>query len=336
MSARRTTVAAGVLLLAGLPQIALTESASAGETMCRGLAATHVGTPGANLTTTEGADVVVTNGADAVKTLGGDDVICVTGDELGRVRPGEGDDLVDTRAFGGGTTSTYIGYPRSTGATGDDTVIGGNQFDAVIVFSGVADDHKQIDLGGGEDFVNVLDTYPGQVTANLGGGRDEYWNERPRAGVSVDGGPGRRDGFVTECNGCASLDLSLQTGAISVQGNPAGEVHGVEAVVLDNEDRDHTVPRAVLVGSAGDDYLQAQACRGEVRGLGGDDHLRAGAATHDGCAQNSGEMYGGAGDDTLWGRVGDDVLRGGPGTDLANGRDGDDLCRAEVRRQCEA
>jgi hypothetical protein len=331
----RTLISAAVLV-AALPSAALVATpASAEVPTCRGQEATHVGTPGEDLTTTTGPDVVVTNGAEAVKTLSGDDVVCVTGDWVARVTPGRGDDLVDALAFDGGTTSIYLGTRDGHGSTGDDTVIGGDQLDSVIVLGGAADDHKFLSLGPGQDFLNVLASYPGAVTAELGPGRDEYWNERPRAGVSVDGGRGGRDGFVTECDGCQSIAVALQTGTVEVNGAPAGHVEHVEAVYVTNFDRDHSVRTATLIGTQGDEYLQAKACHGIVRGLGGADTLRAGAATRDDCDNNQGEIYGGAGDDVLWGRIGDDILRGGPGTDLANGRDGTDLCRAEERRQCE-
>lgn len=330
----RHTILAAVLLPA-LPLVVLSAPApaSAGGPTCRGLAATHIGTPGETLRTTPGPDVVVTNGARQVYTLNGDDIICATRTRFVLIVPGGGDDLVDATGFPGDNLETALGNVGVEGSSGDDTYLGGDQLDQVFVWSGVRADHKDIHLDGGSDQLTVDRRYPGRITAKLGVGSDDYWNDRPRAGVRVYGGEGR-DAVITECIGCDDAELRLGQGTILINGAPAGRARGFEdAQVINFGSR--VVPRALVVGTADANLISVTACRGEARGLAGDDVLSAGTIEENACDVDRGVALGGSGDDSMTGAIGDDVLRGGTGNDGADGRRGQDLCRAETKSRCE-
>lgn len=300
---------------------------------CRGQEATHVGTPGGNLTTTPGPDVVVTNGARLVHTLNGDDVICATRSRFVHIIPGRGDDLVDATEFPGNTLETSLGEVGDDGSSGDDTYLGGDQVDQVAVWSGVNADRKKVELGGGDDQLMIERAYKGRVTAQLGAGSDNYWNDRPRPAVRVDGENGRDD-LITECLGCDTAEIRLGTGVIVINDALAGRAFGFEdAQVINFKSR--TVRRALVVGTGDDNRISVTACRAQARGLAGDDILSAGSIDEDACGLHRGVTLGGPGDDWMNGTLGDDVLRGGIGHDNADGRRGSDLCRAEVRTRCE-
>lgn len=308
-------------------------AASAGTPTCRGQAATHVGTPGETLTTTPGSDVVVTNGARQVFTLNGDDVICATRARFVLVVPGGGDDLVDATQFPGASLETALGNVGVQGSSGDDTYLGGDQLDQVNVWSGVRADHKEIHLDGGSDQLTVDREYPGRMTAALGAGDDDYWNDRSRGGVRVYGEEGRDD-VITECLGCDDAEIRLGPGSILINGAPAGRAGGFEDAQLINFES-RVVPHALVVGTADSNRITVTACRGEARGLAADDILSAGLIQEDACGFARGVMLGGPGDDSLTGAIGDDRLRGGTGQDGADGRRGHDLCRAEEQTRCE-
>ena len=113
------------------------------------------------------------------------------------VVPGGGDDVVDATAYPGDSMETSLGQRQADGSSGDDTYLGGGQTDIVFVSAGVAADHKDIHLDGGEDQLYVDSNYRGAATAKLGVGADYYWTERPRPGVRVNAEEGR-DHFVSQ------------------------------------------------------------------------------------------------------------------------------------------
>ena len=219
------------------------------------------------------------------------------------------------------------------GSSGDDTYLGGDQFDQVSVYSGVRADRKDIHLDGGSDHLTVDRDYPGRIIAKLGVGSDDYWNEHSRPGVQVDGEEGRDD-LITECVGCDATTIDLGEGTIAINGAPAGRVFGFEDAQLINFGS-RIVPYARIVGTADANLLSVTACRGEARGLAGDDVLSAGTIEQEECDRDRGVVLGGPGDDSMTGAIGNDVLRGGTGTDGADGRRGNDLCRAEQKDSCE-
>ena len=329
---KRTIAAA--LLIAALPSVHLSASpASAGGPLCRGREATHVGTPGEQLTTTPGPDVVITNGAGVVRTLNGDDVICATRVRFVYIVPGGGDDLVDATGFPGDNLETALGGVGVDGSSGDDTYLGGDQLDQVLVWSGTPADHKDIHLDGGDDYLSIDQHYPGRVTAELGVGSDEYWNDRPRAGVIVDGEVGRDD-LVTACIGCDSTSIWLSHGTITVDAVAAGRAIGFEDVDLINVGS-RVVPRAFVSGTRGPNKISVSACLVEVHGRRGDDSLLGGSLEARACDHHRAAVYGEGGDDSMTGLIGNDYLRGGGGQDGAAGGRGRDLCRAETKVDCE-
>jgi Ca2+-binding RTX toxin-like protein len=77
-----------------------------------------------------------------------------------------------------------------------------------------------------------------------------------------------------------------------------------------------------LMGSAGDDHVDAMAGNDTVMASGGADAVRA----FDGDDQ----VYGGLADDTVNGNKGEDTVHGGPGADCVCGGQGDDLVYGDV------
>lgn len=328
-------IIAAALLLAALPTIPFAASpAGAGGPTCRGLEATHVGSPNENLTTTPGPDVVVSNGAFVVRTLNGDDVICVTGAGRPFVAPGGGDDVVDAREYDGDQLETSLGLRQAAGSSGDDTYLGGDQIETVFVSSGVAGDHKLIRLDGGDDDLRVDSGYPGTLDANLGKGADRYWTERSRPGSEVDGEEGR-DHLQTKCLGCRRFSIRLGTGAIEVDQHASGRATDFEDAYVFDTRSSPLLRKAVVHGTHGPNRIEVTACLGVLDGRAGNDALVAHTANDAGCGGSRGRLYGGAGDDALTGTDRRDELRGGPGTDHADGRGDSDLCRAETVVRCE-
>ena len=185
----RTTVAVAASALVAAAFVPSYVAASAGET-CQGQAATHVGTPGAELVGTAAADVIVTNGASKVFALDGDDLICITGRTFD-TSAGFGDDVVD-----GSGASKATGAGADLGG-GSDTYLGSAGFDDVN--AGDNDDVRRgqvpgtdvIDTAGGGDLVRVgADGVASDDQVRLGAGRDLV---EVRGGVptTLDGGAGR-------------------------------------------------------------------------------------------------------------------------------------------------
>lgn len=71
-----------------------------------------------------------------------------------------------------------------------------------------------------------------------------------------------------------------------------------------------------IVGTEGDDYIQAEYRPSQLFGLGGNDSIYGNAFDD--------KLYGGDGNDSLYGGAGDDILDGGKGTDYLSGGDGSD------------
>jgi len=117
-----TTVAEPAL---PLPQLPTTPATPAPTATCKGLAATIVGSDGADaLQGTRGADVIAAlGGKDVVKALGDDDVVC-GGDGADDLRGGGGKD--ELRGEGGGDRlGGDGGADKLSGGKGRDTCVGG-------------------------------------------------------------------------------------------------------------------------------------------------------------------------------------------------------------------
>ncbi|WP_147381396.1 calcium-binding protein [Nocardioides immobilis] len=348
----KRTIAAAVLA-AALPTLPLAGPASAGEPMCRGQEATHVGVPGELLITSPGPDVIVTNGARAVRSLNGDDVICATGNQAVTITPGGGDDVVDARSIGDdGWATTHLGARGVAGSSGDDVYLGSANSEAVRLASGAPADRKRVSLGGGEDYFTVEDGYPGRARAWLGAGPDQASVYGIRSGIDLDFGPGRHDQLTAWCDDCEDATFNLRRGTIRVDGAPAGQASNIEKLEFDTSTLG-AVHSATVIGNDAANWISLHACLSEVRAGAGNDDVYA-SGHQNVCGRLEAEILGGAGDDFLWGwdgrtttrggpgddamvgGPGSDTLRGGDGQDLARGGPGEDACRAELRRSCES
>lgn len=348
----RPAAIAALLVVAALGTVPANPSSGAAVQVvtCRGLQPTHVGVPGDDLVTTPAADVVVTNGARHVRTLGGDDVICATRARLVDIVPGAGDDIVDTTGYHGSHVDADLGEASAEGSSGDDTYIGGDQWDEIALSSGTATDHKQIDMGGQFDFLYVYGGYRGTLTAALGAGNDSYFTPRPRAGVDVDGGADLDD-YYTLCARCVTAAFDLGAGPIQVNDRPAGSALGFDFFRVFHR-RHQMAQHVTVIGSERPDHIDVSACTAELHGAGGNDFLYTfpelslcegigsevfGDDGDDSLYGTNGhdELRGRDGDDHMFGRRGRDDLGGGPGHDRADGDEGRDHCRAEVEVDCE-
>jgi Ca2+-binding RTX toxin-like protein len=150
------------------------------STMCNGLEATIVGTPGNDvLNGTNGNDVIVGMGGDDILNGGnGDDVIC----------GGSGNDTID----GSNNNDILLGGLGDdiiSGANGDDTMSGGGGNDSLTGANG----NDTLDGGAGDDsLVGGLgdDTLTGGTGADSfsgGTGTDTNTDFKPEEGDSSDG-----------------------------------------------------------------------------------------------------------------------------------------------------
>lgn len=267
----RLLVALAIALLS--PLVLVTPARAAGET-CEGIPATLVGAPGSTVTGTDGPDVIVTNGALEVDAGAGDDLVCTTGSipqppgvDAVLVHAGSGDDLVDRR---GDTNpgATGLIYPEP----GQDTVYGSSAADEVfsqdgerdVIATGDGSDDYELGLGsrspGGDP--DVVDLGAGQDQVNVGPVLD--------SGTSVDGGAGE-DRMSFRLGGRSPFVLDAGAGTLVRRERVLLSFEGFEkydALALDLR----TPWR--FVGSAGPDAVLARP--GGLRGVDlgpGDDTL---------------------------------------------------------------
>ncbi|MFG5382770.1 cadherin-like domain-containing protein, partial [Yoonia sp. R2-816] len=97
----------------------------------------------------------------------------------------------------------------------------------------------------------------------------------------------------------------------TVSDGNGGESTATVSVVVHGRDE-----APMIVGTAGDDYLDGSTGNDQIIGDAGDDRLYGDAGDDN--------LYGGDGDDDLWGDFGDDTLYGGDGDDWLSGGYGDD------------
>lgn len=188
----------------------------------------------------------------------------------------------------------------------------------------------------GSDRDESVDSYTLTDALMAGGDDTVITHIEPQTGT-IDGGPGRDLADLGACQGLATADLARDTYRCQ-------ESEATTTVALPGlEDLAVIAQRARLRGSEASEKLVAEACRGTVTGLGGNDRLRSRTFTDDGWAPPYCEvpingvvaLDGGRGNDTLYGRWGPDRLLGGPGRDRAYGGVGRDTCRAELELSCE-
>ncbi|MCR6689670.1 S8 family serine peptidase [Cellulomonas sp.] len=265
--------------------------------LCFGVAATLVGTPGADvLTGTAGDDVVVAGaGDDRIRGLAGNDRICGdAGDDT--VLGGDGTDLV----LGGSGADTI------RGEAGDDTLVGNPG-------SGSTDDVGDLIEGGpGNDF---LDGWTGDDTLAGGPGDDQI---RGEAGTDT----------VTYAASTTAVQIDL---AIKVAtGEGSDTFVGVENATgssFGDRVRGSNLPN-VLRGGPGHDKVGGVGGPDVLYGGPGNDQVRGGLGMD--------RLYGEDGNDSLYAEDGEDSADGGPGkdvvdggtdTDVVHGGTGDDTVR---------
>jgi Ca2+-binding RTX toxin-like protein len=233
-TALTTTGLLGLALLA--PTTWAGPATAVGET-CRGEAATIVGT-GPTVTGTEGRDVIVSGSATSVSGLGGDDLICVAiiGDTRSNVidvYAGDGDDVVDTTAVGGGY------YVTTTLGAGADTFVGGRTSDTVVAGEGTGEQPgpdtavDRIDTGTGGD--DVFSGSPGATNRDvvrLGDGDDSLSLGSPAVGSDAVLDAGEGDDRLSLATGDQDVTLDAAAGTFtSASGTAAFTSFGSTSIV---------------------------------------------------------------------------------------------------------
>jgi Ca2+-binding RTX toxin-like protein len=289
---RTTTLSAAALLGAAL--LAPTGATAAAET-CQGQAATHVGSPGAQLVGTDGPDVIVTNGAVIFDALAGDDLVCVTGSTTNGtvfVDAGPGDDSVEvvtpgwsTNADLGQGADTFVstteasqsvvaGASREEDLEADVVRIAGPRS---LVRSGTvgAPNTDIIDLAGGTVYWRGLQAAPSSVTTAPGSALILETNSRA---VTLDARQGRMSAADTSLDFSAfttfDVTATAERGRFTFRGSSLDERLTLRAPMK----RD----RYVVMGGGDDHYASDSTGRKSsiVRGSGGRDELLVNLPKH--------------------------------------------------------
>ncbi len=228
--------------------------------------------------------------------------------------------LIPASALAGARTCG--GQPATVeGTSGPDTLTGTSGADVIVGLG----DHDTIDGLDGDD---VICGGPGVDTINAGDGADEVWGggdgfNHGLEGDSIMGGAGddllhggndpaetggvdKHEDIVVYAEAPQGIRITL--GVATVTGDGTDTIDGFYSVI----------------GSEHADVITAGAETDVVRALGGNDRVTVDSA--------EGEVFGGAGDDTMWlgygvnGGKGKDEIRGaigisagGPGADLMVG-----------------
>ncbi|GAA5112993.1 hypothetical protein GCM10023339_16750 [Alloalcanivorax gelatiniphagus] len=227
---------------------------------------------------------------------------------------------------------------------------------------------------GGDDAVHLSVEADVPTSAVPQGARSSA--RTPASRITLDLGLGRDELGLTSWDALVRADLALARVELSSGADTTGSFGfaGVEdlAVRAETTSRRDSPTRVVLVGDDQDNRLQADGCRVELAGGGGDDHLRVGFPPPDSflvvggqqpkTCRRSSAVGGGTGDDVLASRAMDldlsgvdiedlegggdvvrvievpvrDVFDGGEGHDTADAGKGTDSCVAEVRVDCES
>ena len=259
---------------------------------------------------------------DVIDLAGGDDSLWYAGDTTpeGSVRGGAGSDWL-TLALS--TGRNLIDNVSGRLVVRDDTIqmtwAGFERF-YTLSPAGVHD----LEFVGGEADEMIVDqaAEAGTATIALGGGDDQYLGRgAPAAGSTFNSGAGNDDRFYLASES-VDLDLDLASGRLDV-----GAATPYSLGVSGFDGASLFAPEVAIRGTAGVNELEVTACRGVVRGGGGDDTIFRG---YDGmfetdldCAERL-DLSGGAGDDDLHGGWGNDLLSGGSGRDALDGGRGKD------------
>ncbi len=233
----------------------------------------------------------------------------------------EAPDLVDGDT--NGTTDVFV-HDRTTGETtrvsvGDDGV----EADSFSFAPTISGDGSLIAFASG-----ATNLVPGDTNALF----DIFVHNRisattSRANVAADGSQANSFSFAPSIAGDGSIIAFYSSASNLVSGddNFLADVfvsrlltcNGVEVDVDLNSGESPTDGDDVILGTPGDDVIDAGDGDDIVCGGGGDDVIVGG--------DGDDEIDGGTGDDTIAGGAGDDLLFGGPGDDVVHGHAGDDL-----------
>lgn len=247
-------------------------------------------------------------------TMGSDTMVATDAARPYYFNAGMGDDMIiggnaDDFLVGGAGADMLAGGPGNDsfiGGGGDDMILGGDGND-VAIFNVTTDGADNVDLGIGDDLVNVTSAMPGQVrisftSAQVGNGNANDSNNM----LNQDGGLAVR---LQSENGSDGL-----TGPVSRFDDEGITFVGGTGVTFDVRDLVSGVQRGdqfeiVTLGTMGADIMTAvQADRSYYFNAGmGNDVITGGNAND--------FLVGGAGDDRLEGGGGDDQFIGGAGRD---------------------
>ena len=239
---------------------------------------------------------------------------------------GSGDDILLGQGAGdaldGGLGSDQLnggdGIDQLMGGAGDDTLTGGRG----------ADSYK-FSLGWGHDVVDDKQWAAkyGHPLSQLGypvhgladdGSIDSIIFDGTIAPTDLVATINGRDLLLTHATSGDSILLTNYFASINGQYGPStrqnATIRFADNTVWDQVFIDRLV--STVIGTAGDDQLNATEMGGVVEGLGGNDTLSG--------SGNADKLYGGDGDDMLSGSGGDDLLVGGLGGDAMYGGSGND------------
>ena len=248
--------------------------------------------------------------------LTGNGNINVTGDAGDNTLTGNaGDNILD----GGDGNDTFYG------GAGNDTILGGNGDDVVSGYNLATDGADQINLGNGNDTVNLSATGSTQIRLTF---------------TSSEVGNGNPNDSNTQANQDGGLAVRIQaednTGALTgVVGRADDE--GITFVaasgttfdvrdLVSGVSRGDTFTKVTLGSNAADTYNDtANTSNAYFNGGQGDDVINAGSGNDflvGGVGNDA--LNGGAGNDSFLGGAGNDIIDGGTGADNMAGGAGDD------------
>ena len=230
------------------------------------------------------------------------------------IRGGSSDDFLVGGA-GADVLSGRLGDDSFIGGAGDDAIKGGEGVDTAI-HNITTDGADKVDLGVGDDVMNVNATTPTEVRLTF-------------TSAEVGNGNIKDSGLLANQDGGLAVRMQAEDGSDGLTG-PVTRVddEGVTfvagaGVTFDVRDLVSGVARGdefevVRLGTSGDDFLNAadKDRAYYINGGMGNDKVVGGDVDD--------FLVGGAGNDTLLGRLGDDSFIGGGGDDVIKGARGAD------------
>ncbi|MDR7037122.1 hypothetical protein J2X36_001866 [Methylobacterium sp. BE186] len=239
------------------------------------------------------------------------------------INAGQGNDIVT-----GGTANDFLvggaGNDTLSGLDGNDSFIGGAGTDAIFggagndtaIFNVSTDGSDAVDLGAGDDIVNVSAASAGQIRLTFTSA--EVGNNNPSdagTGTNQDGGLAVRLQAEDAAGALAGLVSRFDDEGITFVA-AAGTTFDVRDLVSGVQ-RGDAFEVVTLGTQAGDILTAVQGSRSYyINGGQGNDTITGGTAND--------FLVGGAGSDTLSGGAGNDSFIGGAGNDVISGGAGTD------------